>query len=77
LKVVFVSEFPMVVDLSVSNKGEFILVFMMVEGLLSSFCKVVDGKSMEAEDGRGIKMDYRVIRTTRLQSFKADDLFRS
>ena len=62
------------VDLSVSDEGELKLLFMMIEWLLSTFSKVVDGESMEADDGRGVKVDDRVVRTTRLDSFKANNL---
>jgi hypothetical protein len=46
-----------VVDLSVSDEGELKLIFVMVEGLFSLFGKVVDGESMEADDGGGVKVD--------------------
>lgn len=67
----------MVVDFSISYQCYLKVILVMIEGLLSFLREVLDSKSMEANDGGRVQMNNRVIRTSWLQSFKTNDLFRS
>ena len=67
----------MVVNLSVSDEGYLEVILVMIERLFPFFRKILDGKSMEANDGGRVQMNNRVIRTPWLKSLKADDLLRS
>ena len=61
----------MIVYLSISNNSVLVFITEMAERLFSFRRKIVNGKSMKSYDAGGVKVNNRMIRSSRFNLFKA------